>query len=59
MWYEADVYAGVAASVAERLRIGARCGFAPGTRVWFQFGVLDGAAAFGVAASHGLRGVTP
>jgi hypothetical protein len=34
-------------------------GFAPGTGIWFQFGVLDPAAVFGVAASHGLRGVTP
>lgn len=33
-------------------------GLPPATSVWFQFGVLDGGAPFGVAASHGLVGVT-
>lgn len=34
-------------------------GFAPGFRLYSQFGVFDPAAVQGVAASHGLLGITP
>jgi hypothetical protein len=34
-------------------------GFGAGTNTWWQFAVFDGAAPFGIAASHGLRGTTP
>lgn len=34
-------------------------GLASGVRVYYQFGVLDAGAAFGLAASHGLLGTAP